>query len=39
MQLAADGVQHFAVGLHSLGQVLHDLHNIVTSKVWVRKVF
>ena len=26
MESAADGVQHFAVGLHGLGQILHDLH-------------
>lgn len=35
MQLAADGVQHFAVGLHSLGQVLHDLHIQIPPDVGV----
>ena len=35
MQLAADGVQHFAVGLHSLGQVLHDLHIQIPPNVGV----
>jgi len=23
---AADDIQHFTVGLHGLGQILHDLH-------------
>ena len=32
MQLAADVLEHFTVGLHGLNQILHDLHNIVTSK-------
>jgi hypothetical protein len=26
IQLAANDSQHFAVGLHGLGQILHDLH-------------
>ena len=30
--LAADDGQHFAVGLHSLGQVLHHLHIVVPPK-------
>ena len=30
--LAADMLQHFAVGLHGLGQILHDLHIQNTSK-------
>ena len=33
MQLAADVLEHFTVGLHGLNQILHDLHNIVTSKL------
>ena len=33
--LAADNVQHLADILHGLGQVLHDLHSIITSKVRV----
>ena len=33
MQLAADVLEHFTVGLHGLNQILYDLHNIVTSKL------
>ena len=33
IQLAADAVEHFAVGLHGLNQVLHNLHNSITSKL------
>ena len=38
-RLVADASQHFAVGLHGLGQVLDDgiLHNIITSKVELKK--
>jgi len=30
--LAADMGVHFTDGLHGLGQILHDLHNIITSR-------
>ena len=33
--LAADDIQHFAVGLHGLGQILHDLHILNTSELSV----
>jgi len=29
---AADGIAHFADMLHGLGQILHDLHSLITSK-------
>ena len=31
--LAAGDIQHFTVGLHGLGQILHDLHILNTSKI------
>ena len=38
--LAVGAVQHFAVGLHGLNQILDDrvLHNIITSEIELRKV-
>ena len=30
---AADGVQHFADGLHGLGQILHNLHIQIPPKL------
>ena len=32
---AADGAQHFADGLHGLGQILHDLHIQIPPDVGV----
>ena len=33
--LAAGNIQHFADRLHGLGQILHDLHILITSKLSV----